>query len=292
MFFNGRKKVSFKTGKQSSGDERKKFILIFAACVVLVLSLSLVLILGKNGFDFRSAIGGDLQEETTVTEETTKVNTEKSDNIFMIWSAAKDRSTMSLIWLVRAEMPQRRFTVCSVDPEAAVTMGGKGVTFEEIYSKSGEKELVAAMEAYSGFKIDRYFGAADDNFKAFVNYLGGVDIDVPEQVNYRGKDFNVILVKGRQNMKGDTLFKYLLCLGSAQSGSRKAQCEVFGEFLGEIFSEKRIEKRNGIFAKISNTMKTNATIVDFSRYDGNIQSLMQNGISEMNIVSMPFELEK
>ncbi len=289
----GIKKVSFKTEKQSANDKTKKFVIILAACVVLVLSVSLILILSKNDFDFRSALGGDMPEETTaaVQEETHK-NVSEADDIFLLWCASKDRSHMRFIWLIRAQMPERRISICAVDPLAVVTMNGKGVNFEDIYSKSGEKEFVSAIEAYSGFKTDRYFGATEENFKAFINYLGGVSIDVPEQIEYKSEEFNVILVKGIQNMKGDTLFKYFRYLGASEANGRRAQSDVLGEVLKGIFVPERASKRSNIFSKISNSMKTNATIVDFSGCDGNILNLMENGIAEINTVSVLSELTK
>lgn len=278
------------TEKQSAKVKTKKFITVFAVGAAVVLALSLAAILGKNDFDIRAAIGGDAETKADRQENAVKASVSDSDKIYFLWVASKDRSEMRFIWLVRVQMPEARFSICTVNPESILTIGGKGVTFEDIYAKSGEKELVAAMKAYSGLEIDKYIGASDENFKALVNYLGGVQINVPEQIEYKSEEFNTILVRGMQNMKGDTLFRYLRYLGVTEYEGPRSQSKIFGDFLKNLFSEKYVEKRSSIFSKISNSMITNISIVDFSSHDADVKALMESGIGSIDIVSVPSEL--
>ena len=278
------------TEKQSAKVKTKKFITVFAVGAAVVLALSLAAILGKNDFNIRAAIGGDAETKADRQENAVKASVSDSDKIYFLWVASKDRSEMRFIWLVRVQMPEARFSICTVNPESILTIGGKGVTFEDIYAKSGEKELVAAMKAYSGFEIDKYIGASDENFKALVNYLGGVQINVPEQIEYKSEEFNTILVRGMQNMKGDTLFRYLRYLGVTEYEGPRSQSKIFGDFLKNLFSEKYVEKRSNIFSKISNSMITNISIVDFSSHDADVKALMESGIESIDIVSVPSEL--
>ena len=278
------------TEKQSAKVKTKKFITVFAVGAAVVLALSLAAILGKNDFNIRAAIGGDAETKADRQENAVKASASDSDKIYFLWVASKDRSEMRFIWLVRVQMPEARFSICTVNPESILTIGGKGVTFEDIYAKSGEKELVAAMKAYSGLEIDKYIGASDENFKALVNYLGGVQINVPEQIEYKSEEFNTILVRGMQNMKGDTLFRYLRYLGVTEYEGPRSQSKIFGDFLKNLFSEKYVEKRSSIFSKISNSMITNISIVDFSSHDADVKALMESGIGSIDIVSVPSEL--
>lgn len=278
------------TEKQSAKVKTKKFITVFAVGAAVVLALSLAAILGKNDFNIRAAIGGDAETKADRQENAVKASVSDSDKIYFLWVASKDRSEMRFIWLVRVQMPEARFSICTVNPESILTIGGKGVTFEDIYAKSGEKELVAAMKAYSGLEIDKYIGASDENFKALVNYLGGVQINVPEQIEYKSEEFNTILVRGMQNMKGDTLFRYLRYLGVTEYEGPRSQSKIFGDFLKNLFSEKYVEKRSNIFSKISNSMITNISIVDFSSHDADVKALMESGIGSIDIVSVPSEL--
>lgn len=278
------------TEKQSARVKTKKFITVFVIGAVVVLAMSLAAILGKNDFNIRAAIGGDTETKADEQENVIKASASDSDKIYFLWVASKDRSEMRFIWLVRVQMPEARFSICTVNPESILTIGGKGVTFEDIYAKSGEKELVAAMKAYSGLEIDKYIGASDENFKALVNYLGGVQINVPEQIEYKSEEFNTILVRGMQNMKGDTLFRYLRYLGVTEYEGPRSQSKIFGDFLKNLFSEKYVEKRSSIFSKISNSMITNISIVDFSSHDADVKALMESGIGSIDIVSVPSEL--
>lgn len=292
MFNNGRKSISFKTEKQESKSEFRKRAVIIAAGFAVILIASLIFTLSKNDFSIRAALGGSDTEETTSEEKTVPVRLAESDDVFLVWSAAKDRSRMSFMWLVRAGMPQREITVCTVDPQETVSIGGKNTTFESIFARSGEKDLVAAMEAYSGLEIDRYIGATDENFKAFINYVGGIDVEIEEQVDYKSDEFNLVLTPGMQSLKGDTFYKYILYSGYGGAAGRINQGKVFGMMLESIFTEKNESRKSNIFSKISNTLGTNITIVDFSEAENGITEIMKNGFSEIRSVSVPDELSE
>ena len=123
-------------------------------------------------------------------------------------------------------------------------------------------------------------------FKSIINYFGGVNITVPEQIIHKTDEMNLVLVKGRQNMKGETFYKYLryvVLMGDSMVAERN---EAIKAVFASVFEKDNTESRTKIFSKLSNTLKTDITIVDFSKADEAIVLLMENGVKKTEHISV------
>ena len=173
--------------------------------------------------------------------------------------------------------------VCPVNVESVVSRDGK--TAQEVYLESGENGLVAAVEYSCSVNIDRYAGATETKFKSMVNYFGGFKVTVDEQINYRSEEMNLVLIKGNQNMKGDTLFKYLRYLTMNGQDGMENQAAVMIEIFENIFNESNVNKRERIYNEFANTFITDITMVDYSKAEDGIVMLMENGVRQGTVVS-------
>ena len=281
------KNVMFRTQKQSEDRDFKKFSVIFASCVLLILIVSCLAILNKYDFDIRTAMGGEPETTTEViTQEDTAVHTQ-ADKTYFLWSA-DEKNELHFAWLVNFKVPEMAVSVCTL-PLDTILSGGTE-TLASSFRKYGEKATVANLEEFLGFSVDGYIGSDDESFKAMINYFGGMNITVPEQIEYRGGEYTVILVKGKQNLMADTLFKYMKYLGTLGPRGRNHQATALLEMLDGIFREKNIAKSERYFSKLSNTLKTNLSIVDYLSAEEAIKAFMQSGIKEKNIVQSPKDI--
>lgn len=277
----------FKTNRQSDRGDLKKFAVILIACVVGILAISVLTILGKYDFDVKSALGGDAETETQLAE-TKAVQAEiEADKTYFFWCADDSDDELRFAWLVNFRLPDRVVSVCALDPDMQIEAGSKTLSLKKLFASSGVKSVVSYMESDFGIKIDGYIGSDDESFKSMINYFGGINITVPEQIEYRSDEFAVILVKGKQNIKGDTLFKYLRYLGTLGERGRTLQASAMDEMLDFVFSSSYLEKRSSIFSRISNTLETDLTIVDFSSAEEGIKVLMQNGFASKKTLDSP-----
>lgn len=290
MAKNSRKNIIFRTQRQSSSGEMKKFAAILIACVVGVLAISCLAILKKYDFDIKSAVGGDSETVTESITAESAVPEIYADKTYLLWCADDDGGGLHFAWLINVKLPERRATACTLDPQMPLTVDGVSRSINDIYRKSGENALVSAIESGTGVAVDGYIGSYDESFKAMINYLGGVEITVPEQIEYRGPDFTLILVKGKQNLKGDTLFKYLRYLGTLGTSGRSLRSSALLEMTDGILSPAYLEKRGRIFSKISNTLKTDLTIVDYSSAEEGIKLLMENRLLVKKTADSPEQL--
>lgn len=289
MAKRNRKNIMFSTRKQSMSSETKRFFGVFFVCVAVVLSVSCLAILSKYDFNVRSAVSGEAETQTTTEVQETVIPEIHADKKYLFWCAAEDRQSMHFAWIVNVKMPERELMIYTLKPETVAQVNGGAMSLENVYAKLGEAELAKAVESVSGVALDGYIGSDDDSFKNMINYFGGVDVTVPEQVEYKGDGLTLLLIKGKQSMKGDTLFKYLKYIGTLGAKSSSMQANVLGAVFEHIFRPSYVNKSTAIFSKISNTLRTDLTIVDYSRAEKAAHIIMENGFNSVKSVVSPEE---
>lgn len=280
-----RKNLVFKTDKKSRIGSAGKFWLLLPAILIVVLAVSVAVILVQNDFDVNAALGIEKETTTEKAETTAPPVTAEADDTFLFWCASADREEIFFMNIIRVTLPDCAVAVCPVDVESVVSRDGK--TAQEVYLESGENGLVAAVEYSCSVDIDRYAGATETKFKSMVNYFGGLKVTVDEQINYRSEEMNLVLIKGNQNMKGDTLFKYLRYLTMNGQEGRENQAAVMIEIFENIFNESNVNKRERIYNEFANTFITDITMVDYSQAEDGIVMLMENGVRQGTVISDP-----
>lgn len=284
------KNIMFRTQKQSVDRGFKKFSVVFASCVLMILIVSCFAILKKYDFDIRTAMGGEPETTTQpVSQETTLISNE-ADKTYFFWNADSESGELNFAWLVNFKVPEMSVSVCTLPLDTILSEGTE--TLVSSFKNNGENATVVKLEESFGFSIDGYIGSDDESFKAMINYFGGMNITVPEQIEYRGSEYTVILVKGKQNLMADSLFKYMKYLGTLGPRGRNLQASALMEMFDGVFKEKNIEKREKYFSKLSNTLKTDLSIVDFLSAEEGIKAFMQGGIKDKNIVESPLEIKE
>ena len=291
------KNIMFRTNRQSDSGDIKKFAVILTSCVVGILAISIFAILIKYDFDVKSVLGGNAETVTQVEETQIPEVEIEADKTYLFWCAESSGNRMRYAWLVNFKLPERRVTACALDLDMRINVASdaqvgekKTESIRNVFMQSGIKDLVAYMEADMEIEIDGYIGGDDEEFKSMVNYFGGFDVTVPEQIEYKSGDFSVILVKGKQNLKGDTLFKYLRYLGTLGKRGRSLQATALNEILTSVFNPSNAGRLNSIFSRISNTLETDLSIVDFSSAEAGIKEFAEKGFTLKKTVETPEEL--
>lgn len=283
-----KRKLVFETDKNSRRGSARRFWILLPVIILVVLVLSSMLILKQNNYDVNAALGIEAETTTEKQEETTAPVTAAADDTFLFWCASADRQEIYFMNIIRVTLPECAVAVYPVDLDDVISTDSDGEkTAEEIYLEFGENGLVSAVEDFYSVDIDRYAGATETKLKTMVNYFGGFTVSVDEQINYRSEKMNLVLIKGRQNMKGDTLFKYLRYLSLSGEDGRNRQAKTIIEILENIFTEGNVGKRERIYSEFANTFITDITKVDYSKAEDGIVMLMNNGIIRKSVVSKP-----
>lgn len=288
-----KKNLVFETQSRSDRGNTRRFWIILTVSVLAVLLVSVAYILKNNDYDVNAAFGFEKETETTEAPSEAETNVFEAERYFLLFCVDNDKQKVHFMSLVRTELPECRVTVCAIDPYAVLeTTAGGSETAASVYAKSGERALVSSLEKAYGIDIDRYVGTDETDFKTFINSFGGMKITVPEQIEYKTPEMSLVLIKGNQNLKGDTMFKYMRYLNSLGSEGKRRQSAAMLEILGGVFRQSNLNSRSRIFSRITNNMMTDMSIVDFSQEENGIIMLMQNGILQPETVEYPEDFDR
>ena len=272
------KNIRFQTRRSGQKSKAKKFAAVLAVCALVVAFAVTTVSIVKNGDDtFETA------EQTTRKASKDKDIQVAMDADFLIFSENRDKDCLDFMWLVNVRLPERVFEVTFISPELE---SDSGDSFNEVFRKGGETKLRDAVESTYDIDVAKYLFSNETTFKSIINYFGGVNITVPEQIIHKTDEMNLVLVKGRQNMKGETFYKYLryvVLMGDSMVAERNEAIEAV---FASVFEKDNTESRTKIFSKLSNTLKTDITIVDFSKADEAIVLLMENGVKKTEHISV------
>ena len=195
----------------------------------------------NQGEELTDATEPDLDKELTGQLSTLLycVNEAKTEFYFMM--------------IVDADMEARTFKVYPINPSNPEYLSS--------LSAGGSKELVTAVEKTEGIKIDKYVASNPNTFALAINYMGGLEYTVDERIEYRNDEYTLILTKGEQTIKGETLLKYFrYCKTLDMSAGMRQQGEIICEMLDDYISSENVAKGSTIFQKVLSKLNSESDI--------------------------------
>jgi LCP family protein required for cell wall assembly len=155
--------------------------------------------------------------------------------------------------MVDADMEKQGFDVYPLNPDNS--------DYIKALSTGGEKELVSAVEKAEGIEIDKYVASSTDTFALAINYMGGLKYTVAERIEYRTDDYTLILTKGNQTIKGETLLKYFrYCKTLGEEQGLKQQGDLICKMLDEYITTENVEKGDTIYEKVLSKINSQSDI--------------------------------
>lgn len=252
--------------------------------VFLITTLILVCIAVFAGYTYITKMnvgtGGDIEElDAAVASHERKnilvVGTDKSGllaDVLMIFSFSDDGEPVNLV---------------SIQRDTEVLVNGRTWKINSVLQK-GKESLVQMVKDITGIPIHDYIIV---NFKAVedvVNLLGGVDFDVPQDMDYDdpAQDLHIHLRGGYQHLNGENALKMLRFRGYPMADIQRTQ--VQRDFIQATFEQKakieNISKVEGIFNAISKNITSSLTVKEVLNYVG-----MAKGV-QMQTYEMPYVL--
>ncbi len=242
-----KKDHKFKTTKQDNRGSLLRFFYAFIAFALVFGTISAVVILKHNDISFEDIFS---DKSTTVTVENSTTDNDIVDlnkeltgraNI-LLYCAEQDSSAIHFLIMVDADMDDRTFRVHP--------LGADNPEYLKALSTGGYKDLIAAVEQHEGVKIDKYAASNPDTFALAINYMGGLEYTVDERIEYRTDDYTLILTKGDQTIKGETLLKFFKYCKTLDTQGMRQQGELVCAMIDNYITAKNVEKGITIYQKV------------------------------------------
>lgn len=242
----GKKKLKFKTTERENASKRRRFIVGFIA-IVLVLAVASV------ATYVRERKNPDSEKPSNSGMNTLPQTKMKEEVSLLFVGTSTNDNTPLFAAFIKFDTKDSKFTVIPV------TVSG--------IRADKSQELANNISAEKDIPIDRYIVVNEKNFKNFAGVFGAFETDIKHTIDYKGEDFSLNLISGKQKLTGDKLFRYVRYLGlDGKDNSLKKQGELIADFLSQNLNEANASKGEDLFSSLINSAESDITIVDFSKY--------------------------
>ncbi len=256
----------------------KKRLTIFgiSALVILVTFMSSIILGGL--FDFSS------DEEVIlapVDKESGKINV-------LIAGLDKSEARTDTIMVATYDLDRNIIDILSIPRDTRMYIGNRYQKINAAHSitKNGKKNgingTVEAVTRITGIPINYYVEFTFSTFKETIDALGGVEFNVPQDMNYDDpeQDLHIHLKKGQQLLDGDKAEQFVRFrrypLGDID---RLAAQQNFIKALAEQKLHAGIILRlPELFKTLRENLKTNITLADVTKYAANLMDLSSDEI--------------
>lgn len=172
--------------------------------------------------------------------------------LFMSVSSAKTeesgRNEIYFLVLANADIKSKTVRFCPLPVKDS---------YIDAYESGSENGICEAVSKEYGTSIDRYVSSNENTFALAINYMGGLQYDVPQRVEYRTKDLTLILTPGKQTIKGESLVKYLKY---CKENDAARQGDLFCSMVNEYVTEENAEKAMNLYKGVLEELGSNSNI--------------------------------
>jgi len=254
----------FKTSKQDKRGDLMRFFLAFLAFALVFGSISAVVILKHNELSLKSIFSKEITteggNETTADDQPVSPVKLSGKTNFLIYCSSNDFSEMYFIHIVEADMDNCVIKDRPLNPDGKTT---DGKTYVQLLKESGAGKLVSAIEEKEGVKISKYVGSNAETFALAINYMDGLEYTVDERIEYRNSAYTLILTKGNQTIKGETLIKYFRYCKTLGVDGMRTQGKLVCAMLDSYINDNNVDKGTRIYQRLLSNLDSNSDISYF-----------------------------
>ena len=195
-------------------------------------------------------------EPTTVPVVATKTR-KKDCYTFLVMGMDDGNGNTDTIMAVTFDVKGKHVSVISIPRDTLVDVPRTIKKINAAYSTGGIEEVQKEVSGIWGFPVDHYITVNLRGFKALVDAVGGVDFEVPINMNYDDptQNLHIHLSKGMQHLDGEKalqLVRFRSGYANADIGRIETQQKFLKALAEKLISWDSVTKINqfvDIFAK-------------------------------------------
>lgn len=157
-------------------------------------------------------------------------------------------------------------------------------SYVDAYNEGGAYAVTKLVAEEYNIKLEKYICSNENTFALAVNYMGGVEYDVPDRLEYRTPDITLILTPGKQTLKGEVLIKYLKYFKSIDISK---QNEIIRAFIDGCFTQENFKDPMKVYQGILSSLvgNTNISVYDAADNLKYVRTIVENKRNRVITVS-------
>ncbi len=296
-------------GTKPNGMKKKKKFNPVATFFKIVISMVMVFCIAAGGaaFAYYKITGGfpGGKDSDTGGNKTTLVDAIMKKDIKLnvaIFGVDGDGTRTDVIFVVHFDSGKKQTSLVSIPRDTRVTIAEsvqekldkEGRYYQSptkinaVHSYSGKEmgceNAVLQLEDLLGIQIDHYVKVDLDAFRKIVDTIGGVEVDVPQDMNYEDpyQDLYIHLKAGKQLLDGDKAEQLVRFRKYVQGDVDRVQVQhlFLKEFAKKVLSSESIKKNlPDYISVVYSDVVTDVTLVDALKYVNYINYVDVNNIT-------------
>lgn len=216
-----------------------------------------------------------------VDRETGKIN-------LLIAGLDKSKALTDTIMIASYDLDTDTVNILSVPRDTRMYIGSKYQKINSAYSiskkgkKNGINGTIEAVTRLTGIPINYYVEFTFEAFRETIDALGGVEFDVPQNMNYDdpAQDLHIHLKKGLQTLDGDKAEQFVRFRRYPMGDiDRVAAQQAFIKALADQkLNAGIITRLPELFKTVQSNLRTNLTLSDITKYVINLSDLSSENV--------------
>ncbi len=208
------------------------------------------------------------QAEGFEMNEIEETNGNAKINVLVI-GVDKTEGLSDVIMVVRYDEEHNRIAAMSIPRDTYVNYKGTRLV-NSVYGSGGIDAVSKVVTQLTGLKINYYVQFNVGTFAKLVDLLGGVEFNVPQNMNYDDdvQGLHIHLKKGMQTLNGKDAESMVRFRGYPQADLKRVevQQDLLKELIKQKLNAEYLLKVPSIYNSIKDDIKCNMSITDMAKY--------------------------
>lgn len=274
---------------QSSDKKRgtKRDIIIFSVALLIIFGTALTVFeIFHRGKKINTA-------SSEPAKETSKID--YAD--FLVFGIDDTNDLTDVIMLLSIDNTNKKVSILQIPRDTYVDKKVPTSKYNAVYNhpskgESGEEALINQIEKDFGVKISNYAAVTTSGFRSIVDSIGGVDINVPINMNYDddGQNLHIHLKKGTQHLDGsqaEQFVRYRKGWSQGDVGRLSAQRLFLAAFTQKLKDYSTIKLAADVLPSLKEpNFKTDISVTDGLTLFSNLSGI---DLDSVEVFTMPGE---
>lgn len=205
------------------------------------------------------------ESNVTLPEEVVGHKRKEDCHTFLLIGMDAGNGNTDTMMAVTYDVKNQHVGVVSVPRDTLMDVPRTVKKINAAYAAGGVEEVQKEVSELLGFPVDHYVIINLRGFKALVDALGGVDFDVPVNMNYDDpiQDLHIHLSKGMQHLDGTKalqLVRFRSGYANADIGRIETQQKFLTALAKKLLSWHSVTKINDFIDIFAQYVKTDLTV--------------------------------